>query len=298
MILSAAIKDRIRVGPAGWSYRDWVGPVYPPGRTVDGLRTIARRFDAIELNSSFYRVPCERLVESWAKRIEELPRFLFTVKVLQRFTHALEGTRDEARDFIRAFRPLEEAGRLGAFLIQFPWSFADTPENRRHIERLGLWFEDVPAAVEVRHGSWNERSAIEAIAAAGLAFCNIDQPAIGVSIPPTEHATTPALGYIRLHGRNRANWFRRDAGRDERYDYLYTGAELAEWRDRAARLAEKVDRLFIITNNHFRGQALVNALQLRSLLEGRKVEVPRELAAAYPVLREIDAGDGMQGRLL
>jgi len=290
--------ERIRVGPAGWSYRDWVGPVYPPGRTVDELRTIAHAFETIELNSSFYRTPGERLVESWARRVEDLPRFLFTIKVLQRFTHGLGGSREEALGFIRAFRPLADSGRLGAFLLQFPWSFADSPENRRHIERLGLWFEGTPAALEVRHGSWNGAAALERIAAAGFAFCNIDQPVIGVSLPPTEHVTTPALGYIRLHGRNRANWFRRDAGRDERYDYLYTEEELSEWRLRAERMAGSVERLFIVTNNHFRGQALVNALQLRSLLEGRPVEAPRELVAAYPVLARIAADGESQGRLL
>jgi uncharacterized protein YecE (DUF72 family) len=280
----------IHIGPAGWSYADWVGPIYPPGRKVDELLTIARCFDCIELNSSFYRTPSERLVRSWADRIAERPGFRFTVKVLQRFTHERAGTADEARGFVRVFDPLIERGAVGAFLLQFPWSFRDSAENRRSLESLAGWFREIPTAVELRHGSWNAPGTAPFLAERGLALCNIDQPVIGSSMPPTEIATDSRLAYIRLHGRNYRNWMRRDAGRDERYDYLYGERELEEWKERAQRLAAKAEHLYIVTNNHFRGQALVNAFQLKAMLEGRRQAVPKRLVEAYPVLADIAQG--------
>lgn len=286
------------IGPAGWSYKDWVGPVYPAGQKVDQLVTIARFFDCIELNSSFYRIPGERLVESWRKRLSFNQRFKFSVKVWQRYTHEMKATGNEIGAFIHRFDPLLECGKVGAFLLQFPWSFKNEAVNRRYLEKLGGWFSGYPAAIELRHGSWNAHETRKLLTGSGLAFCNIDQPVIGKSIPPTEYVTDESLGYIRLHGRNRRNWFRKEAGRDERYDYLYNESELEEWRDRAKRMLEKVQNLFIITNNHYRGQALVNAFQIKSMLEKRKLEVPPTLTTAYPQLGAIATNVSRQGDLL
>lgn len=288
----------ISIGPAGWSYRDWVGPVYPAGSKVDELRMIARSFDCIELNSSFYRTPSQRLVRSWADRIRDRAGFTFTVKVLQRFTHERSGDRDEARRFIHAFDPLLEQGAVGAFLLQFPWSFRNDDAGRTAIENLAAWFKGFHVAVELRHGSWNGADTLSLLETNGLAFCNIDQPVIGDAMPPTEIATNASLGYIRLHGRNRMNWARKDAERDERYDYLYDGREMEEWKGRAERVAAKVARLYVITNNHYRAQALVNAFQLRYLIAREKQDVPDSLVASYPVLRSIARNAPSQGTLL
>lgn len=277
----------IHVGPAGWSYADWVGPVYPAGRKIDGLLTIARYFDCIELNSSFYRTPSQHLVRSWAERIADTSGFTFTVKVLQRFTHERAGTADEARRFIHSFDPLLARNAIGGFLLQFPWSFRDSPENRGLLAGLGRWFTELPTAVELRHGSWNAPSTEALLSECGLAFCNIDQPAVGESMPPTEIVTDRRLAYIRLHGRNRADWARRGAGRDERYDYLYREEEMDEWRQRAERIAAKSDALYIITNNHFRAQALVNAFQMKYLLSHERQRMPDALVETYPSLRSI-----------
>jgi uncharacterized protein YecE (DUF72 family) len=286
------------IGPAGWSYRDWIGPVYPPGKRIDQLMLIARYFNCIELNSSFYRVPGGRLVESWLKRISTVPGFVFTIKVLQRFTHDRAADERGVKDFIRCFNPLIENGRIGSFLLQFPWSFKNTKESRAYLQRLGTWFAGQPVAVELRHGSWNESETVELLAGCRLAFCNIDQPQIGYSLPPTEHVTSGNTGYIRLHGRNRKNWFRSDAGRDARYDYLYNEEELQDWLKRARSILARVKNLFIITNNHYRGQALANAAQLRSMIEARKIDLPPRLVHAFDGLRGIAANVSAQGDLL
>jgi len=288
-------KTKLYIGPAGWSYKDWVGPVYPPGKRIDQLVMIARYFNCIELNSSFYRVPGERLVQSWVRRLSDTPDFTLTVKVWQRFTHERKGNSDEAKRFIHSFDLLLERGQVGAFLLQFPWSFRNDTDTRQLLERLASWFDGYPTAVELRHGSWNTSEALQLLSESGLAFCNIDQPVIGNSIPPTTYVTDERLGYIRLHGRNRRNWFRENAGRDERYDYLYNDRELEEWRKRASHLMNKVHTLFVITNNHFRGQALANAFQLRFLLEERKPPIPHTLTSAFPALQNIAAPAATQG---
>ena len=286
----------LHIGPAGWSYRDWVGPVYPKGRRIDQLRMIAKYFDTIELNSSFYRIPRGSLVESWVERLGDRTGFRFTIKAWQRFTHERTAGRETFNDFIAPFQPLVERDMIGAFLLQFPWSFRNTPANRGYLERIAEWFHVFPTAVELRHGSWNSGKALDMISKAGLSFCNIDQPVIGDSVPPTDHVTDPRLGYIRLHGRNRAAWFSKTAGRDERYDYLYGEGELDGWAESAGNLLSRVKNLFIITNNHFRGQALVNAFQLKYLLEKGKQEIPDELVSAYPVLKGI--ASRIQGDLM
>ncbi|MBN1165258.1 MAG: DUF72 domain-containing protein [Candidatus Krumholzibacteriota bacterium] len=279
------------VGPAGWSYPDWIGPVYPRTGMIDRLLYIARFFNCVELNSSFYRTPSEKLTASWARRLASRTGFKLTVKVLQRFTHQRICPEAEVKRFIHSFDPLWEKDLVGAFLLQFPWSFRNQPENRELIRNLGAFFQDFPTAVELRHGSWEEDATLCLLGDCGLSLCNIDQPRIGDSVGPSQHLTNREMGYIRLHGRNKKNWFNQDAGRDARYDYLYNRDEITEWEQRARMLLSSAKNLFIITNNHFRGQALVNALQLKARLLNRPQEIPPQLLQAYPVLKEITVTD-------
>ncbi len=276
----------IYIGPAGWSYADWEGIVYPSGTGYDRLLYIARYFNVIELNSSFYRVPGEKMISSWRERLSTVPGFRLTIKVNGKFTHDRKYAPAELKAFVGRFSPLHEAGISGPFLLQFPWSFRNTPESRDYLERLAPFFEDRPAAVELRHGSWDDPATLDQLSRYGFAFCNIDQPLIGESLPPSSHVTDPDTGYIRLHGRNRKDWFRSGAGRDARYDYLYSRDEMEEWSSRAGEMIGRVGSLFIITNNHFRGQAPANALQLKSMLEGGVIEAPASLIRAFASLRD------------
>lgn len=280
-------KTAIYIGPAGWSYADWESVVYPSGGAYDRLLHIARYFKVIELNSSFYRVPQAKMVSSWLSRLEAVPDFRLNIKVNGKFTHEREYAPSELESFVARFSPLREAGISGPFLLQFPWSFRNTPESRIYIERLAPFFEGNPAAVELRHGSWDGPATDELLSKCGFAFCNIDQPIIGESLPPLSRVTDPDTGYIRLHGRNMKDWFRSGAGRDARYDYLYSLEELEEWSKRAGEMVGRVGSLFIITNNHFRGQALANGLQLRSMLEGGVIEAPASLIRSFSALRDI-----------
>src|ERR1700720_2454327 len=118
-----------------------------------------------------------------------------------------------------------------------------------------------------------------------VGFCNIDQPVLGRSLAPTEHVTS-AVGYVRLHGRNYEQWFDSD-NRNDRYNYLYSERELAGWKERIDRVAERAQTTYVITNNHFESKAGVNALELKSMISGHRVPAPPTLLEKYPELRKI-----------
>jgi len=281
---------KYHVGTAGWSYEDWEGIVYPvsKGRGFHPLSYLAGFIDIVEVNSTFYRPARPAMVRSWLKRIEGHPDFLLALKLYQAFTHAREGhTAKDVDDVRQAADLVRLQGRLAALLVQFPWSFQNSPENMEYLGRLLALFDGYPLAVEVRHASWETPELRGLLAAHRAAFCNIDQPVLGASIGPSAVVTTPDFAYVRLHGRNAANWFRDGAGRDARYDYLYAAGELDEWIARIKSLGSKTGKVYVITNNHYRGQAMANALQIRNMITGEKVDVPELLLERYPVLRDI-----------
>ncbi len=274
------VAPSIRVGPAGWSYRDWEGPVYPPhGSRFDPLSWLARWFDTIEVNSSFYRIPPPQHAKSWARRVAANPDFRFAVKLYRGFTHEPEGASSaEVDEFRRFLDPLLESGRFGALLMQFPWSFKREDDADRRLARLFRAFPDVPSVVEVRHGSFQQEDFYRFLDDERIGFANIDQPVFGDSIRPSGVVTGP-VGYIRLHGRNYQKWFAHEEAW-ERYDYLYSREELQPWVERAREMSRKKE-VMVITNNHFRGKAVVNALEMKQEL-GQTVEIPRTIAEAYP----------------
>jgi uncharacterized protein YecE (DUF72 family) len=275
----------IRFGVAGWDYTDWWGPVYPADRkgkrSFDPLAYLARFFDTIEINSSFYRPPAERSAASWARRVAENPDFRFTAKLYKRFTHERDRawTVPEVDDVRRGMTPLAEAGRLGCLLVQFPWSFKRDAAGREWLGDLVEAFAEFPLAIEVRHSSWNVPEFYATLRERGIGAVNIDQPVFRHSIKPGAEVTGP-IGYVRLHGRNYEHWFRENAESHERYDYLYTKEELEAWLDRIHEVARQAHDTYVITNNHYRGQAPTNALMLRQMA-GQDTAVPLELQQAF-----------------
>lgn len=278
---------RIRIGPCGWSYPDWNGVVYPvrKPRGFKPLAYLARFFNALEVNASFYAIPTPRMTSAWPRQVPA--DFRFTFKLTRDFTHE----RDEipsnslARTFIDGISPVRQAGLLGPLLIQFPWSFRYTAGAVERLERLADYFSVLDRSIEVRHASWAQPAALETLRRLG-GYCNIDQPRLRNCLPPTEHVFGPTA-YVRLHGRNAANWFAENQPAFERYNYLYDEPELREWASRLNTIRDRAEEVYVFTNNHYRGQAVANALELRAMLESRPVEVPANLLATYPRLARI-----------
>lgn len=293
-------KRIIRIGPAGWSYKDWEGLVYPqkPGKTFDPLEYLARFFDTIEINSSFYRPPAPTTTKSWATRVAANKKFVFTAKLHRVFTHERgKATKKDEKEYRQGMDVLAKAGKLGAVLLQFPWSFKNTQEDRIYLGKLLDKFSDYPLVLEVRHSSWNVSEVYEWLEGRGVGICNIDQPIFKKSIRPQALTTSP-VGYVRLHGRNYKDWFREKAQPHERYDYLYSIDELDPWLVRVKEVAKQTRETYVVTNNHFRGQGVVNALEIKAALKEERVLAPEPLFKVYPRLKESAVPDKDEGKLL
>ena len=276
---------RIRIGTAGWSYSDWEGVLYPRPhpRGFDPVAYLARYIDVIEVNSTFYRPVEPRIATRWVERVAEVDDFRYTAKLWRRFTHERDTafTRDEVATVQQGMRPLHDAGRLGALLLQFPWSFRRSDENRQWLDDVTRAFEEFPLVVEVRHASWDVPDFYAELVERGIGFVNIDQPLFSNSVKPSARTTAP-VGYVRIHGRNYREWFRKDAGVEARYDYLYSPAELEPWAERTETLVESgAEEVYAVTNNHYRAQAAVNAIQLASMVRNEPVPAPETLYAQY-----------------
>jgi uncharacterized protein YecE (DUF72 family) len=303
--------SNVRIGTAGWSYKDWDGIFYPPGmarRKQHPLEYLARFFDTTEINTSFYGPLKPELAKLWCKKVASVNKnFLFTAKLYRAFTHSpiavmeptsaatIRPTDEDERRTREGLDAIAGEGLLGALLIQFPVSFKNTSLNREYLERLLRQFIEYPRVVEVRHSSWNDAATLDAFAQQNVGFCNIDQPLLGRSLAPTEHVTS-TIGYVRLHGRNYEHWFAdqgsADQGsdsdnRNDRYNYLYNERELAGWKDRIESVAERAQATYVITNNHFESKAGVNALELKAMISGKRVPAPPTLIEKYPELRNI-----------
>ena len=189
--------------------------------------------------------------------------------------------------------PLMEAGRLGALLLQFPWSFRYDRDNRLYLLDLQKRFAEYPLVLEVRHASWAQPEVLDLLADLDIGLANIDQPLFKKSIKPGMEVTSP-IGYIRLHGRNYKHWFSAKADVRERYDYLYTLEELEPWIERIKAVEKKAKDTYAVTNNHNVGKAVVNGLEITSILKGEPIRAPETLLEHYPELRELTSLPGVE----
>lgn len=285
----------IRIGVAGWSYADWQGRVYPKHKPkgFHPLSYLARYVDCMEINSTFYALPRAEYAANWVDLVETSPDFIFTAKLLGAFTHGpLDGITPElARLFQAGLAPLADAGRLHALLVQFPAFFRAGPKGWERLGRIRDLFPDERLVLELRHRSWFHAESYGRLAASGFGLAHIDLPAAR-DHPPTDHPSVGDTGYLRLHGRNRETWFDPKAGRDDRYDYRYGRTELVAVAERMRSVAQRTERQLLITNNHFGGQAVANALELKGLLGADKPSAPQCLLEAFPDLRQYVRAEG------
>jgi uncharacterized protein YecE (DUF72 family) len=303
----------IRFGTAGWEYRDWSGIVYPrpEPRGFDRLRHLAGLFGAVEVNSTFYRPWGADVAARWCERVAGVPDFRFAAKVWRRFTHERDRafSAEDVGQARAALDRLRSEGRLGAALLQFPWSFKREEASEEWLRGVFRAFAGLPLVLEVRHASWDVPDVVAELTERGVGMVNVDQPIFRGSLAPDAKVTS-SVAYVRVHGRNAHDWFRKGAGRDARYDYLYSAEELEPWAARVkaiahtapprapAEVTSALPDVYVVTNNHFRGQAAANAKMLEAMVAGRKVEAPPELFRAFEdVLRPyaVPAANAPQG---
>ena len=301
--------SNVRVGTSGWSYPTgdgtWNGIFYPAkGRRprgsgkFDELRFYAEHFDTVEVNSSFYRIPSVATTRSWAQRTPA--SFEFALKLFQKFTHPeiflkatgsdpLDLDQKDVDEFRTALEPLANAGKLGPLLAQFPASFKNEPDARGYLEWLVERFREYELAVELRHRSWSDDpvDTLQLLGAFGAAWVQIDEPKFRLSIRQNLLPNVKTFYYLRLHGRNAAQWWKHEKSED-RYNYLYSTSELKPIADAVKEASREVKKAYLYANNHFSAKSVTNAAILKYQL-GQDVpgEYPDEMVQEYPELKGI-----------
>jgi uncharacterized protein YecE (DUF72 family) len=255
----------IMIGTSGFSYKDWVGPVYPEGLPKqEWLSYYAGHFPTCELNFSYYRIPDSRMLERMAAKVPE--GFLFSVKAYKGITHEREDPLPQMKQLSSALKVLVEAKKLACILAQFPHSFHANEANRAYLRKLRDGLGEMPVVVEFRSREWIGEETFDQLRSLRLGYCCVDQPRFKSLVPPVAEATGP-VAYVRFHGRNYEKWWKHDEAW-ERYDYSYSDEELAEWVPRIRELDAAAPLTLVYMNNHWQGQAVGTANQLRMLLEG------------------------------
>ena len=284
------------VGTSGWNYPSgrgtWNGIFYPERRPrgFDELSFYAERFNTVEVNSTFYGQPRRSVTLAWVKRTP--PDFEFAVKLYQKFTHP-DLTRDKTAisqadvdEFKGGIEPLAAAGKLGPLLAQFPASFKASPESHEHVQWLLETFRAYSVTLELRHKSWSDdpEALFELLNEFGAAWTQIDEPKFRFSIRQNWMPNLRSFFYMRLHGRNAEQWWKHERSED-RYNYLYSEAELKPFAHAINSARAQVKKLYAYLNNHFAGQAVADAAVLRHLLdEPVTAPMPAELVERYPML--------------
>jgi len=252
------------VGTSGFSYEDWVGTFYPVNTDKkDMLHLYAEKFKVTEINSTYYRIPHPAAFYYLQQKVPA--DFKFVVKANQKMTHSREENPVIFADFKKSIKPLLEANKFSCVLAQFPYSFYNTSFNRDYLLRFKDRMEDIPLVVEFRNSYWITNETFRILKGNDIGFCCVDQPRLNGLIPPIEK-TTSRIGYVRFHGRNKANWWKHEKAY-QRYDYLYSEEELKEWVPKINNIIEKTEDQYIFMNNHYKGKAVKNALMLIKLLK-------------------------------
>ncbi|MFC2010799.1 DUF72 domain-containing protein [Chloroflexota bacterium] len=253
----------IYFGTSGFSYNDWVGNYYPAGiGRREWLTYYACEFNTCEVNSTYYALPKPSNLEAMVEKTNE--GFLFSVKANQEMTHRREDS-SIFQAFCKVLEPIISAGKLGCILAQFPYSFWPNRQSWDYLrlfrERLG----EIPVVIEFRNAQWLSGEVFDSLRHLDLGFCCVDEPQLPNLLPPLAEATSK-VGYVRLHGRNSAKWWRHEQAY-ERYDYSYSPEELSEWLPKIQKLDSIAEKTFVFANNHWRGQSVNTIRQLRVMLD-------------------------------
>jgi len=247
----------ILIGTSGFYYNDWKGVFYPDDLPEGKyLSYYSSRFQTLELNFSYYKIPDVRQSRQMIERSEG--RIQFTIKAFRQLTHEIsdKSVSEVLPLFLKGIFPFVQERCLGAVLLQFPQSFHYTVDNRFYLKSLIESLSNLPVAVEFRQKEWLRDSVYTTLEDANAAFVCVDEPSLPSLMPPDAIATSD-IGYIRFHGRNKKDWYGTDSR--TRYDYLYSEDELKEWVPKIQTLADNTKKMFVFFNNHAKAQAVNNA---------------------------------------
>jgi uncharacterized protein YecE (DUF72 family) len=238
------------VGTSGWLYRDWASDFYAGVPSRAWLKSYAERFDAVEVNGTFYREIRPAILERW--RLETPARFRFSLKAHRYLTH-VKRLQFEPESLERQKTSASMLGeKLAAMLWQLPPSLRyDLPRLDAFLALLRLWPE-VRHAMEFRHPSWFRDEAAEALARGGHAVCLSD----AATWPLWDRVATDAV-YVRLHGH------------EQTYRSNYSDCALADWAKRIGSWRSEQRTVHVYFDNTAAGAAWRNALRLREMLAGR-----------------------------
>jgi uncharacterized protein YecE (DUF72 family) len=263
------VKD-IYIGTSGYNYEDWKNYFYPPDLdSKEYLHYYSGVFNTVELNFTYYCFPNPYTFFSLCRKVKESQNFIFSLKANSKFTHERDYNIDDSRKFLVSLKPLYEVDRLGSILFQFPYSFSFNENNLDYIKRIGEDFAGYNICVEFRNNSWLNDTMLENLKKLSVGFCNVDEPHLKGLIPATSICTTDT-GYIRFHGRNSASWWEHEHAY-QRYDYMYSQEELAEWIPKAKEITDGAKKTFIYFNNHYKGKAAKSALLFLDLLKSNNI---------------------------
>jgi uncharacterized protein YecE (DUF72 family) len=264
----------ISVGTSGWSFDDWVGVYYPYKLSkADWIRFYARDFPVAEINSTYYRIASPRTYALLDSRTPA--NFEFFAKVHADVTHGRKDESSSMRALQDCLKPLSDSGKLKGLLAQFPPSFHFESESKDYLRRLRDLSGEIPLHVEFRHESWWKDEVFDFLRSEGICYVSVDAP----SLPRLMISGMRPVGnilYVRFHGRNAAAWWSRDKG--ERYNYLYSEAELEQHGNAVLGFAETVKHAYLLFNNCHTGQAVRNAKWLKLWFD-RKTGKMEEIGA-------------------
>ncbi len=292
------MKKNFYVGTAGWYYKDWQNCFYGTVTEDNRLKFYSEYFNTVEVNVTFYSYIKAEIVKKWIEKVSNNPDFLFSVKLNQDFTHKRNFGITQIKYFEYNLELLNKSEKLGALLMQFPYSFEFNSANVAYLNNLFQIFSTFDKVLEVRHNSWNNKDAIAFLTDAKVSFCIIDQPKLGNALPLVPFVTSNIL-YLRLHGRNIKEWknsivtynkTKSYEEQNERYNYLYLPGEITEIENNIREVYDKVKKVFVILNNHPSGNAVANALEFMYLLNNRtKINIPETILQSFPSLSKLKA---------
>lgn len=290
----------ILVGTSSWTDPTLLDSGWYPAEAKTAEKRLAyyaSQFPLVEVDATYYGLPSERNSVLWVERTPK--HFTFNIKAFSLMTLHPTKTASLPKDlrdaaggkasvyqkdlpdsvvaevfemFSRALLPLHSAGKLGCVLFQFPEWFTPTRSNKDYIASCAARLPDFRLAIEFRRGTWMDpperaERTLDFLQQLNLPYVCVDMPqGFASSVPPVVASTAKDLAVIRFHGHNRENWKKRGISVAERFNYLYSDAELEAWQPRLFELAAEAKRTHVLFNNCWRDNGVRNAAQLAALV--------------------------------